>query len=122
MLKPRGPICNLDCGYCYFLSKEQLYPGSGFRMSRELLEKHTRQYIEACSGPEITFGWQGGEPTLMGIDFFRLAIELQRKYAKPGIRIRNALQTNGTVLDDDWCRFFRAHDFLIGISLDGPRE
>ena len=120
MLKPRGGVCNLDCRYCYFLSKTKLYPDSAFRMTPELLEEHTRQYIESQPGPEVTFGWQGGEPTLMGLDFFRLAVELQRKHAKSGVRVRNALQTNGIALDDDWCRFFREHDFLIGISLDGP--
>lgn len=122
MLKPRGAICNLDCKYCYFLSKEQLYPGSRFRMANELLEAYTRQYIEAQRVPEVTFAWQGGEPTLMGLDFFELAIELQQKYRKPGMKIYNALQTNGTTLNDDWARFFKKHDFLIGLSLDGPRE
>ena len=122
MLKPRGAICNLDCAYCYFLSKEQLYPNSEFRMSDAVLEAYSRQYIQAQSQmPEITFGWQGGEPTLTGLDFFRHAVELQQKYAKPGMRITNALQTNATMLDDEWCEFFRANDFLIGVSLDGPR-
>ncbi|HEY65256.1 MAG TPA: anaerobic sulfatase maturase [Caldilineae bacterium] len=122
MVKPRGAICNLACDYCYFLSKERLYPNSTFRMPIELLEAFTRQYIEAQHVPEVTFGWQGGEPTLMGLDFFRRAVELQEKYRKPGMRIINALQTNGTTLDDEWCRFLHEHDFLIGISLDGPRE
>jgi len=122
MLKPRGSICNLGCKYCYFLSKERLYPGSRFRMTEELLEEYTRQYITAQRVPEVTFAWQGGEPTLMGLDFFRMAVEFQQKQRKPGLRVHNALQTNGTTLDDDWCRFFRAHDFLIGISIDGPRE
>jgi uncharacterized protein len=121
MLKPRGAICNLDCKYCYFLSKEMLYPGSRFRMADELLEIYTRQYIEAQRVPEVTFGWQGGEPTLMGLDFFRRAVELQQKYRKPGMRIFNAFQTNGVLLDDDWCRFFKQHDFLVGLSIDGPR-
>ncbi len=121
MLKPRGAICNLDCHYCYFLSKEMLYPGSRFRMANELLEEYTRQYIAAQRVPEVTFAWQGGEPTLMGLDFFKLAVELQQKYRQPGMKIHNALQTNGTTLDDDWCRFFREHEFLIGLSLDGPR-
>jgi uncharacterized protein len=120
MLKPRGAICNLDCKYCYFLSKERLYPGSRFRMANELLETYTRQYIEAQRVPEVTFAWQGGEPTLMGLDFFELALELQQKYRKPGMKIHNALQTNGTTLNDDWARFFKKHDFLIGLSLDGP--
>ena len=122
MLKPRGAICNLDCKYCYFLSKEMLYPGSRFRMANDLLEAYTRQYIEAQQVPEVTFAWQGGEPTLMGLDFFKLAVELQQKYRKPGMTIHNALQTNGTTLDDDWGRFLHKHNFLIGLSLDGPRD
>lgn len=120
MLKPRGAICNLDCAYCYYLSKERLYPGSRFRMASELLKTYTRQYIEAQRVPEVTFAWQGGEPTLMGLDFFRLAVEFQQEYHRPGVRIHNALQTNGIALDDGWCRFFRKHNFLVGISLDGP--
>lgn len=120
MLKPRGAICNLDCTYCYFLSKEHLYPGSEFRMPPALLETYTRQYIEAQRVPEVTFAWQGGEPTLMGLDYFRLAVSYQQKYCKPGMRIQNALQTNGTLLDDEWCAFFHEHDFLIGLSMDGP--
>jgi uncharacterized protein len=121
MLKPRGAVCNLNCAYCYFLSKERLYPGSGFRMTDELLEEFTRQYIEVQRVGEVTFGWQGGEPTLMGLDFFRRAVELQQKYRRPGMRVHNTLQTNGTTLNDEWCRFFRQHNFLIGLSLDGPR-
>ena len=120
MLKPRGAICNLDCKYCYFLSKEDLYPESNFRMSDEALENYTRQYIEAQSVPEVTFAWQGGEPTLMGLDFFRLAVESQEKYRKPGMKINNALQTNGVTLDEEWGQFLHEHDFLIGISIDGP--
>ena len=119
MIKPRGAICNLDCKYCYFLAKEMMYPGSRFRMADELLEDYTRQYIAAQQVPEVTFGWQGGEPTLMGLDFFRRAVALQQKYCKPGMRIYNAFQTNGTLLDDDWCRFFKQHDFLVGLSIDG---
>jgi uncharacterized protein len=122
MIKPRGPICNLDCAYCYYLSKERLYPGSEFRMGDELLESFTRQYVEAQRVPEVTFGWQGGEPLLMGLDFFRRAVELQERCRRPGTRVVNALQTNGVLLDDEWCRFFRARDFLVGLSLDGPRR
>ena len=122
MLKPRGAICNLDCEYCYFLSKEMLYPGSRFRMADDLLAEYTRQYIDAHRSPIVTFGWQGGEPTLMGLDFFRRAVAHQQTFSKPGLQIHNALQTNGVTLDDEWCRFFREHNFLIGISIDGPRE
>ena len=121
MLKPRGAICNLDCSYCYYLAKELLYPGSRFRMASDLLEDYTRQYIEAQRVPEVTFAWQGGEPTLMGLDFFRLAMRFQQKYQRPGMHIQNTLQTNGTTLDDEWCSFFREYNFLIGLSLDGPR-
>jgi uncharacterized protein len=122
MSKPRGAICNMDCKYCYFLSKERLYPDSTFRMSTELLEEYTRQYIEAQQVPEVTFAWQGGEPTLMGLDFFRQAVEYQQKYRRPGTRISNALQTNAVLLDDDWCQFFKENNFLIGASLDGPQQ
>ncbi len=122
MLKPRGSICNLDCKYCYFLSKERLYPGSQFRMDTELLETYTRQYIEAQPGPQITFAWQGGEPTLMGLDFFRQAVAFQQKYARPGVKIGNSLQTNGVLLDAEWCRFLKENGFLVGISIDGPRD
>lgn len=120
MLKPRGALCNLDCTYCYYLAKERLYPGSRFRMADDLLEEYTRQYIAAQRAPEVTFAWQGGEPTLMGLDFFRRAVELQQRHARPGMRIHNTLQTNGTTLDEEWCQFFREHNFLVGLSLDGP--
>ncbi|MDD3829232.1 MAG: anaerobic sulfatase maturase [Anaerolineae bacterium] len=122
MLKPRGPICNLDCGYCYYLAKEKLYPGSQFRMSDEVLAEFTRQYIEAQEVPEVTFAWQGGEPALMGLDFFQRAVALQQQYRKPGMRIDNAFQTNAVLLDEAWCRFFKRHRFLVGVSLDGPQE
>lgn len=122
MLKPRGAICNLDCKYCYFLAKEMMYPGSRFRMADDLLETYTKQYIDAQRVPEVTFAWQGGEPTLMGLDFFKRAVDLQQRYRKPGMRIHNAFQTNGVLLDDDWCRFFHQHNFLIGLSVDGPKH
>jgi len=122
MAKPRGAICNLDCSYCYFLSKEALYPGSDFRMSDTTLEAYVRQLIEAQRVPEVTFAWQGGEPTLMGIDFFEQAFALQRRYRRPGMRIHNAIQTNGTRLDDAWGAFLKRHDVLVGISIDGPRD
>ncbi len=122
MLKPNGPICNLNCAYCYYLSKERLYPDGRFRMTGELLEEYTRQYIEAQRVPEVTFAWQGGEPLLMGVDFFRRAVELQERCHRPDMQVINTLQTNGVLLDDEWCRFFWEHDFLVGLSLDGPRE
>jgi uncharacterized protein len=122
MTKPRGAICNLDCRYCYYLPKETLYPGSPFRMSDEVLEQFTRQYIAAQKVNRVTFAWQGGEPLLMGLAFYERALHLQRKYARPGMRIENTLQTNGTLIDKDWARFFEQHNFLVGLSLDGPRE
>jgi uncharacterized protein len=122
MVKPSGARCNLDCGYCYFLSKEKMYPDSRFRMDDRILETFIRQYSESQRSPEITFSWQGGEPTLMGLDFFKRVISLQQKYARPGKRILNTLQTNGTLLDESWCRFFKQYGFLIGISIDGPEE
>ncbi len=120
-IKPRGPVCNLACDYCYYLEKVDLYPGSGFCMSDAVLEAFTRQYIEAQPGPEVVFGWQGGEPLLMGLDFFRQALALQKRHQRAGTRLVNTLQTNGTLLDDAWATFLRTHDFLVGLSLDGPR-
>jgi uncharacterized protein len=123
MLKPRGPICNLNCAYCFYLRKEQIYEkGTSFVMTDDVLEEFTRQYIEAQKVPEVTFSWQGGEPTLMGLEFFRKAVALQEKYRKPNMRIKNTFQTNGILLDGDWCRFFKKHGFLVGLSMDGPRE
>ncbi|WP_159077132.1 anaerobic sulfatase maturase [Halococcoides cellulosivorans] len=118
---PNGPACNLDCAYCYYLDTAALYPErSSSKMSLETLEAFTEQYIEAHPGPEVTFTWQGGEPTLRGLEFYRRAVEFQRQYAPATTRVVNTFQTNGTRLDDDWCRFFAANDFLVGISIDGP--
>ena len=122
LAKPAGAICNLACSYCFFLNKELLYPGSKFRMSDEVLESYILQLIKAHRIPQVAVAWQGGEPTLMGIDFYRRAIELQEKYRKPGMTFENTMQTNGTLLDDEWCRFFKENNFLIGISIDGPQE
>jgi uncharacterized protein len=119
LAKPTGAICNLDCKYCFFLSKELLYPGSRFRMADDLLETYIREYIEGQQVPEVNIAWQGGEPTLMGVDFFRRSIEYVEKYRKPNMQVLYSMQTNGTLLDDEWCEFFKAHDFLIGLSLDG---
>ena len=121
LVKPAGPVCNLGCKYCFFLSKHKLYPGSRFRMDEKLLENYLRQLLEASRGPEVTVAWQGGEPMLMGLDFFRLSLELERKYSRPGIKILNTIQTNGTLIDDDWATFFKNNQFLVGISIDGPR-
>ena len=123
MIKPVGSICNLDCTYCYYLHKEDLLAqGKTPRMSDSLLEEHIRQYIEGQSGDHVVFSWQGGEPTLAGLDFFRRVIELEQKYKKPFQKIENDLQTNGTLLDDEWARFLRQNNFLVGLSCDGPRE
>jgi uncharacterized protein len=123
MTKPIGPICNLDCKYCFYLEKEKLYPDERrWRMSDELLETYISQYIlsQPADLPEISFAWQGGEPTLLGVDYFRKVVELQKKYAD-GRTVHNALQTNGTLLDDPWCEFLSANGFLVGLSIDGPR-
>ena len=122
LAKPTGAACNLGCKYCFFLSKKNLYPGSSFRMSDELLETYIRQYLEAQRIPQATIAWQGGEPTLMGLDFFQRSIKFEEKYRRPNMIIQNTMQTNGTLLDDEWCEFFRENNFLIGLSLDGPRE
>jgi len=128
LAKPTGAACNLACAYCFFLDKELLYPGSHFRMSDEVLETYIRQLIEAQRSSQVTVAWQGGEPTLMGLEFFRRAIGFQNKYRRPGMRriqdmrFENTMQTNGTLLDDEWCEFFKENDYLIGISIDGPRH
>jgi serine-type anaerobic sulfatase-maturating enzyme len=122
MAKPTGAICNLDCAYCFFLSKEQLYPNSNFRMSDEVMENYIRQTIEAHQIPEVTIAWQGGEPTLMGLDFFCRAMKVVKRYQKPGTTINNTIQTNGVLLNEEWCDFLRENNFLVGISVDGPRE
>jgi uncharacterized protein len=121
LAKPTGAVCNLDCAYCFFLSKEMLYPGSRFRMADDLLELYIRQLLESHRTPEVTIAWQGGEPTLMGLDFFRRSVELAERHAE-GRRIEYTIQTNGTLLDHEWAEFFREHGFLVGISIDGPRE
>ena len=123
MAKPAGSACNLDCTYCFYLSKQSLPGGpGGGHMSEEILESFIRDYIESVTADEVVFSWQGGEPTLMGLGFFEKVVALQTKHAKPGQRIENDLQTNGTLLDDDWARFLKARNFLVGLSIDGPRE
>jgi uncharacterized protein len=122
LAKPTGAICNLDCKYCFFLSKEMLYPGDRFRMADDLLEIYIRQLVESQPGPDVSVAWQGGEPTLMGLDFFRRAMGVVEKYRRPGMTIEHTIQTNGTELTAEWCEFFRENRFLVGLSLDGPRE
>jgi hypothetical protein len=122
LAKPSGSTCNIDCTYCFFLSKEALYPNDRQRMSQATLEAYIRQLLESHRTPQVTVAWQGGEPTLMKLDFFRNAIELVERYRQPGQTVQHTFQTNGLLLDDDGCAFFKAHDFLVGLSVDGPRE
>lgn len=123
MIKPVGSACNLNCTYCFYLSKATLPNGPGLRnMSDETLELLIRSYIRDVTASDVVFTWQGGEPTLRGLDFFRKAVALQKKYAKPGQEILNDLQTNGTLIDEQWCRFLKKNDFLVGLSIDGPES
>lgn len=122
MVKPTGAVCNLDCTYCYYLSKEALYPGSPFRMSDEVLESYVRQLLESNEAPEVQIAFQGGEPTLMGLEFFERAVKLAQRHRKPGQKVSYSLQTNGTRIDEAWCEFFRRHGFLVGLSIDGPKD
>jgi uncharacterized protein len=126
MTKPVGPICNLGCKYCFYLEKEKLYPSLGsshddWKMADDVLEAYIRQYVTAQEGDVVNFAWQGGEPTLLGVDYFRRVVELQSRHAN-GKRIENAFQTNGVLLDDAWGEFLARNRFLVGLSIDGPRE
>ena len=121
MIKPVGSLCNLDCEYCYYLGKADLYGGRQPKMSDELLERYISQYIEAVQVPTVTFCWHGGEPLLAGIDFYEKAVALQNRY-RGNKQIENSLQTNGLLIDPDWCSFFRENNFLIGLSIDGPKD
>jgi len=122
LAKPTGAICNLDCAYCFFLDKEVFYPDSKFRMSDDVLEQYIRQLIESHQTEQVTIAWQGGEPTLMGLDFYGRMMKLVEQYRRPGMTFEHTMQTNGTLLDDDWCAFYKEHNFLIGISIDGPSQ
>lgn len=122
LAKPSGSTCNIDCTYCFFLSKEALYPNEKSRMSDATLEAYIRQLLESHGTPNVILAWQGGEPTLMRLEFFKRSVELVEKYRRPGQTVQYTFQTNGLLLDDDWCAFFRQHDFLVGLSVDGPRE
>ncbi len=122
LLKPTGARCNLACSYCFFLSKESLYPASTFRMSDELLEDYLRQLFAAQPYPEVNICWQGGEPTLMGLSFFQRSVRYAEKYKKVGQKISYTFQTNGTKINDEWAAFFKQHNFLVGLSIDGPAE
>jgi uncharacterized protein len=122
LAKPSGSTCNIDCAYCFFLSKEALYPNDKHRMSAETLDSYIRQLLQAHRTPEVTVAWQGGEPTLMKVEFFERAVELVEKYKRPGQTVQQTFQTNGLLLDDAWCALFKKHNFLVGLSVDGPRE
>ncbi|RYH11418.1 anaerobic sulfatase maturase [Tropicimonas sp. IMCC6043] len=125
MTKPIGPRCNIDCSYCYYLEKEKLYPDEKkFRMQDDVLEAYVKGLIEAevaAGMREVPFAWQGGEPTMLGLGFFERVVEVQARHCPDSVRITNALQTNGMLIDDAWAQFFAQHDFLIGISVDGPK-
>jgi uncharacterized protein len=122
MAKPTGAICNLDCSYCFYLDKEALYPDARFRMRDEVAETYVRQVIEAQDAPEVTIAWQGGEPTLMGLPFFRRVVALAESYRRPNQRLLHTMQTNGTLLDEVWAEFLAEKGFLVGISIDGSGE
>jgi uncharacterized protein len=122
-VKPIGSICNLNCHYCYYLKKEDLYPkGESFRMPDSILEQYILQHISASSGPVINFSWHGGEPLLLGLDYFRKIVALQRKHQPKNQRITNGIQTNGMLLDEEWCRFLAEEGFTVGLSVDGTKE
>lgn len=121
-VKPAGALCNLGCRYCYYLEKEKLYSQGSFRMPKVLLEEYIVQHIEACSDPVIRFSWHGGEPTILGLDYFGKIIELQQKHKPSHQQIWNGMQTNGTLLDEDWGSFLAKYGFSVGLSLDGPQK
>ncbi len=122
MVKPTGPLCNLNCTYCYYLEKQKLFQhATNFRMEDDILENFIKDYIQSQQVPVVSFIWQGGEPCLLGIDYFRKIVKLQDKYAGEK-KIENSIQTNGTRLNDEWCQFFKYYNFLVGISIDGPEE
>ena len=116
-----APPATSSCAYCFFLSKEELYPGSTFRMSDEVLEAYVRELLSAHPEGEVEVAWQGGEPTLMGLEFFERSIALVEKHRAEGQKVTHTIQTNGTLLDDAWCSFFKRHGFLVGLSVDGPK-
>ena len=120
--KPSGSTCNIDCTYCFFLSKEALYPNAKSRMSQATLEAYIRQLLESHRAAEVIVAWQGGEPTLMKLEFFEQAVALVEKYRQPHQNVQHTFQTNGLLIDDKWCVFFKKHNFLVGLSVDGPRE
>jgi uncharacterized protein len=120
LAKPAGAACNLRCGYCFFLSKDTLYPGETFLMDERTLENYIRQLMISSVGAEVHVTWQGGEPLLRGIEFFRRSVELARAHARPGQRVVHSIQTNGTLVDEEWAAFFKENRYLVGLSIDGP--
>ncbi|MBW8328330.1 MAG: anaerobic sulfatase maturase [Thiobacillus sp.] len=121
LAKPAGAACNLGCQYCFFLSKENLYEGESHLMDEATLETYIRQLMESSPGPQVDVAWQGGEPMLRGLDFYKRSVQLAEKYRKPHQRILHTLQTNGTLITDEWAAFFKQHNYLVGLSIDGPR-
>ncbi|MBN2413404.1 anaerobic sulfatase maturase [candidate division KSB1 bacterium] len=122
-VKPTGPLCNLGCHYCYYLDKKKLFSGDeSLRMPDDILENYISQHLRACPDPEVLFSWHGGEPTLLGVDYFRKIVALQQKHKTLKQHIINGMQTNGTLLNEEWCRFLKAENFTVGISMDGPPE
>lgn len=121
LAKPAGAACNLNCEYCFFLAKEQLHPGGKSLMDEVMLERYIQQLMRSSAGPEVHLAWQGGEPLLRGIGFFRRSVELAQRYLKPTQRVVHSVQTNGTLIDEEWAAFFKEHDYLVGLSVDGPR-
>lgn len=123
LAKPAGAACNLGCQYCFFLSKENLYPArESPLMTDSMLETYIQQLMRSSPGPQVEVAWQGGEPMLRGLDFFRRSVELANKYRQPHQHVQHTIQTNGTLIDDEWAAFFKRHNYLVGISLDGPRR
>lgn len=122
LAKPTGAACNLDCTYCFYLSKDLLYDGGGQAMSETVLETYVRNLLESSPDGRVEISWQGGEPTLRGLAFFRRVVELVEEMRRPGQEPAHVIQTNGTLLDDDWGEFLAEHKFLVGLSVDGPAE
>lgn len=121
LVKPAGAACNLGCRYCFFLSKEHLYPGESPRMDEATLETYLRQLLASSPGPQVEVAWQGGEPMLRGLDFFRRSVAVAERHRRPDQRVLHTIQTNGTLIDDEWAAFFRQAGYLVGLSIDGPR-
>ena len=121
LAKPAGAACNLGCRYCFFLSKENLYPRESPLMDEAMLDTYIRQLLESSPGPQVDIAWQGGEPMLRGLDFYRRSVRLANQYRKPNQRIVHTIQTNGTLVDDEWAAFLKENNYLVGLSVDGPR-